>query len=149
MAGRKSKLNAELIEEASGLIKAGNFAVVVCQYLHISQAAYYEWLARGQDDLDNNIKSIYVEFMESIKSAEAEAEIRNVSIIQSAAITTWQAAAWHLERKHPDRWGMHKSQIELTGKDGGPIDIGMDLSKLTDEEVNTVERILAKTIPTP
>lgn len=36
----------------------------------------------------------------------------------------WQAAAWRLERKFPDKFGKKdKSHVELTGRDGGPIQI--------------------------
>lgn len=43
--------------------------------------------------------------------------------------------------------GMFKQRVELTGKDGGPIqsqDAPLDLSNLTDEELDTLERLIAK-----
>lgn len=46
------------------------------------------------------------EFAESIKKAEAVCKQRNITIVQKAAVTTWQAAAWWLERKHPNEFGL-------------------------------------------
>lgn len=43
--------------------------------------------------------------------------------------------------------GMFKQRVELTGKDGGPIQsqsAPLDLSNLTDEELDTLERLVAK-----
>lgn len=43
--------------------------------------------------------------------------------------------------------GMFKQRVELTGKDGGPIQsqsAPLDLSNLTDEELDTLERLIAK-----
>jgi hypothetical protein len=51
----------------------------------------------------------------------AEAEMRDVALIAQAAKENWQAAAWRLERKYPARWG--RTQHEVTGKDGKPVEI--------------------------
>jgi hypothetical protein len=51
----------------------------------------------------------------------AEAEMRDVALIAQAAKENWQAAAWRLERKYPARWG-RKTQHEVTGKDGKPVE---------------------------
>lgn len=36
------------------------------------------------------------------------------------------------------------SSTELTGKGGGPVQWGIDLSKLNDEELSVLERLMAK-----
>ena len=40
-------------------------------------------------------------------------ECRLVSLVSKAAAEQWQAAAWHLERKFPDRWG-RKERLDVT-----------------------------------
>lgn len=48
----------------------------------------------------------YPEFAAGIRKAEADAVARNVALIQRAAQDgTWQAAAWWLERRHPEEFG--------------------------------------------
>lgn len=54
----------------------------------------------------------YREFRAAVQKAEAEAEERLLGIIEDAAPNTWQAAAWMLERKYPERWGV-KARIEV------------------------------------
>lgn len=140
--GRKSKLNAKMIQELARHIKAGNFAMVACEYMNIGKSAYYDWLATGRKDKENGISSLYSELVDAIKSAEAEAEMRNVNIIQNAALNTWQAAAWYLERKHNDRWGVPKQKLEITGKDESPLNVEMRLNNLGSQELKEIERIL-------
>jgi hypothetical protein len=81
----------------------------------------------------------YLAFSDAIEKALADSEVRQVGIIAKAATggtvlkstTTakadgsvvkveehappqWQAAAWQLERKHPDRWGLQrKVKVEI------------------------------------
>ena len=116
----KLKLNDAVIEKARKYIAAGNYAIVVCQYLGISQKTYYEWLKIGNDDIEKNKNTIYSKFCNTIKESEAEAEMRNITIIQKAASDTWQAAAWYLERKHKDRWSA-KQELEHSGNVGVQI----------------------------
>lgn len=119
----EKKLDAALIEKAHKLISEGHYAVVVCSYLGISEAIYYKWIQKAKEDLSNNKKSIYIEFFESIKEAEAKAEMRHLQNITKAAIDgTWQASAWFLERKHKDKWS-NKQEVQLSGDDDKPIKV--------------------------
>jgi hypothetical protein len=138
--GRKSPLSKELIEKAHELIAAGNYAVVACQLLGICQATYYNYLKKGEKDLEAGVDSLELEFLKAIKEAEAEAEARNVALIQTAAQGTWQAAAWYLERKHKDRWSV-KSAVELTGKEGGPIEIESPRERIERRIISIAGRI--------
>ena len=38
-------------------------------------------------------------------AAMAEAEALHVGVIATAARKSWQASAWFLERKYPQKWG--------------------------------------------
>ena len=145
MAGRKSKLTKELIDEAVNLIKLGNYACVVANYLGVSESTWYRWLQEGEQ-AKSGLKR---EFWESIKKAEAVPEIRNVKIIQQAAEENWQAAMTYLQRRFPERWGRRdfrvKGEIQHTGKDGGSIELEnkINLDKLTDQELMILEKLLA------
>lgn len=61
----------------------------------------------------------------------------------------WQALAFMLERKWPNKWGKKEkveAAVQHTGKDGGPIqhESKIDLSKLTYEELEVLEKIVVK-----
>lgn len=75
--------------------------------------------ARERKPLDSEVPSeaevAKWQFWQTIKKAEAEAEARNTALIQTQASKSWQAAAWWLERKFPDRWG-RKDKVQLDGR---------------------------------
>ena len=73
-----------------------------------------------QPDIEN---VIFWEFYELVKSAEAEAEAKAVSLIRDAGEKTWQAAAWYLERKFKDKWG-RQDRIDHSGQVNHQIGIG-------------------------
>lgn len=119
--GRKTKLNQPLQERICQLISAGNYIKTACQAVGISEQTYINWMKWGE----KSRKGVYFEFFESVKKAEAQSVARNVAVIQSAAKETWQAAAWWLERKHPQDWGK-KERHEHVGKDGEPLQLDID-----------------------
>ena len=115
--GRKLKLNNDLIVKMEKLLKTGNYVVTICNSLGFSEETYYNWkkeAVRIKTEYETNPHKrltkrdiLFLDFLESVKSAEARAETRNVALIQKAAITSWQAAMTFLERRHPDRWSRH------------------------------------------
>ena len=113
--GRPTKLDERTQEKIISAIKAGNYIETAAAYAGISKNTLYEWLKRGEREKQRVEKSnkakikkseeIYVIFTDAVEKALAEAEMRDVLIIGKAAEKEWQAAAWRLERKFPDRWG--------------------------------------------
>ena len=161
--GRPSKLTPEIQEEILRVIKSGNYIETACAYVGINKSTFYEWLKRGAREKDRVAKNPrakvrksekpYVDFHNAVEKALAQAEIRDVAIIGKAAEENWQAAAWRLERKFPERWGRKdRFALEHMGKDGGPIETihteQIDLSKLTDKELEQLEKIIAKSTVT-
>jgi predicted aldo/keto reductase-like oxidoreductase len=157
---RPTKLTPELQDEIVKIIRAGNYIETASAYVGINKTTLYAWLKRGAKEKERVAKNTrlktkktelpYVEFSNAIEKALAQAEIRDVTIIGKAAEHNWQAAAWRLERKFHDRWGRKdKQSIEHTGKDGGAIETNnkqeVDLSKLSDKELENLENIIGKT----
>ncbi len=105
--GRKGKLNKAMQEKLSAKITNGNTYKNACLLCGIGETTFYEWMAKGQQGQDEGKKNKYTEFAEIIKKAMAEAENRNLLIIQKVAQEEreWQAAAWFLERRNPEAWG--------------------------------------------
>lgn len=102
----KTKLTPELQEKIIKYIKGGNYIVIACQAVGISEVTYYDWIKRGKAG-----EEPFLKFLKSIKKAKAEAEIKYVSIVQNVANRSWQAAAWWLERTNWKRWG-RKDKLE-------------------------------------
>jgi len=91
-------------------LRAGNTRRASCAYAGISETTLATWLERFDD------------FRDHVEKAEADAEIRNVAIVQRAANESWQAAAWWLERR---RSADFRQRQEMTGADGGPLTINV------------------------
>jgi len=113
MAGRPTKYNEETETRITQALRAGNTRRAACAYAGISQDTFANWLKSNSH------------FADAIEKAEGDAEVRNVAIIQKAADSTWQAAAWWLERKHKADWS---SRVEQTGADGSPVKVIVEYS---------------------
>lgn len=101
---RRTKLTSERQKKIVDAIRAGNYADIAARYAGIDPATYHTWMKRGRES-DTPEHKIYREFHNAVKEAQAQAEIRDVALISKAAQENWQAAAWRLERKSPNRWG--------------------------------------------
>ena len=121
--GRPSKLTPERQEKLVEAIQAGNYYTSACAYAEIAYSNFRQWMIKGEAEESGK----YRDFHEAIKKAEAAAELRNVGVIQQAGIDTWQAAAWWLERRYPDRWG---KQERLDLKHAGKVEVehGVDVA---------------------
>lgn len=145
---RPTKLNSEIQNKIVTAIRAGNYIETAAAYAGISKSTLYDWLRRGEREKQRVEKNPryrirksekpYVEFSDAVEKALAEAEIRDVAIIAKAAEEHWQAAAWRLERKFPERWG-RKDRHEITGRDGGPIEVEAAREKLASELLKLAE----------
>ncbi len=103
------------------------------------------WLFNGKHD---DFSAQYA------RAREAQAELRADEItdiadgVEHGASEAVQAARlrvdarkWIAAKLLPKRYG---DKIQHTGEGGGPIRVRPDLSKLTDEELNALERILGR-----
>jgi hypothetical protein len=107
-AGRPTKYTPATVAKLTDALRGGNTRRASCAAAGISQETLARWLAEN------------VDFRDAIEKAEGEAELRNLQVIQDATRTTWQAAAWWLERKHKADWS---SRVEQTGADGSPVKV--------------------------
>lgn len=125
---RPSKLTPELQQNIVTAIQAGNYARIAAEMNGISETTFYRWMEMGAEE---DAKPQFREFRESIKRAEALAEVVAIARIRQAADNgTWQAAAWYLERKHGDRWGRNdKIRQEISGPEGKPIPLSIEEAK--------------------
>jgi transposase len=146
--GQPTKFNEKMKAELVKMISAGNYIETAASFVGISQVTFRDWIRRGEREAqrlhnDPEARPIisetpFKELSEAIKQAQAESEIRDVMLIGRAASEQWQAAAWRLERRYPDRWGK-KDRHEVSGPNGGPVQFEEIrerlLRKLTDFEV--------------
>jgi len=128
-------------------LAAGNYMNIACKHAGIAESTVYKWLAEAREELQNldeqdadgAVKHRVVEMAEAIEVARAEAETRNVFLIQKAASDgTWQAAAWWLERTSPKRWGRFV-RTEISGPDEGPVHLAVTARDLENKLAQLIE----------
>lgn len=125
-----------------------------CALLKIGKTSFYEWRKKGEEDIEKGkTDSLFAEFLNAIKNADAYAEVQAIQNIQKAATPKsipvltrvirkkdgtvieetqwakpeWQAAAWLLERRYGARWSK-RTYVEDPEKPE-------NLEDLTDEEL--------------
>ena len=141
----------------SALAKTGN-VTKAAQASGIFRTTHYDWL---QDDTDGS-------YAAAVKDAMAEAADLLEEEARRRAVEGWEEPVWYqgeqvgIVRKYdstllifllkgawPEKYG--RERHELTGKDGGAIQHqvrqSIDLSSLSDEELDTLDRLIDKTDP--
>ena len=137
--GRPTKLNADVQKQIVDLVRAGNYPEVAAQAAGINPATYYRWMQKGEEGTKP-----YGEFREAVKEAQAAAEAHAVTIVRKAALDgSWQAAAWFLERSKAERW-RRKENVELTGKDGGPVEQRITGDTQREEVTSMIDELAAR-----
>lgn len=126
---RKLKLTPELANEILDNLRAGNTIKTVAGAAGISDDTFFQWLRWGEEDLKAKKDNALTRFALDVKKARHEAEARCVQIIANAAIETWTAAAWLLERRNPEMWG-RKDRVTLEGNEEKPIVFGLDIKRI-------------------
>lgn len=128
----------DIIDRLIDALRAGNTIRNACNYAGIRTSTYFAWTAKARKETDDRQQGKHpnprleplLEIMDRVRKAQADAIVRNVSIIQKAASDgTWQAAAWWLERtQHRD----YARRTIVTGNDDGPVEVAItphDLDK--------------------
>jgi transposase len=134
-----SKLNKELIEKAVKYIEQGNYIETVAAFLGISRQSFYDWIRRGSRNCEvldagnalDKKEEIYVDFFIAVEQARAVAEMADLNIIKDAAEKRWEAAAWRLERRSPDKWG-RRSEVKADVTHDGAINLVMSIPDIDD-----------------
>lgn len=120
---RPTKLTPELQRQICGLLEEGNFVETVCDYVGINKFTFYEWMKRGERAWQVDIDGGYVEFSNAVKKAIADVEMSTLHDMRKGPLN-WQAKAWWLERRHPDKWGNRQKHI-ISGPKDGPVEMSI------------------------
>ncbi len=106
----KCKLNEGVIKTVVNLLQEGCYAKVAAETVGINEKTYYDWINKGERDLEGNKETIYSKFCKSIKEARANGEcILFKTLIQIAKEKRdWTGLAWALERMYPQRYSKHE-----------------------------------------
>jgi hypothetical protein len=114
-SGRPTKYSPVVAERIVRAIRAGATRGSAAQFAGIGESTLYDWMMK------------FPEFSGALKKADAACEIALVGtildvargaparldeagrVIEPARPPVWQAAAWWLERRHPESWRQRSS----------------------------------------
>lgn len=107
-----------VLERLVTALQAGSYREQAALHAGISVSTFYRWMKEGEAAEADEIpasKSRAREIREAVQNAEASGELHLLATIKAAAPKSWQAAAWILERKYPNKWGRF-DRVEHSGK---------------------------------
>jgi hypothetical protein len=112
----KTKLTKALMQMFMDNLEIGMSRTDCCQIIDISYQTFSKWMGITDNPKYKHLKK--PDFEKDVFAAEMRCKKRCIQIIQKAAIETWTAAAWWLERKYRDEFALRH---ELTGPKGIPL----------------------------
>jgi len=107
--GRPTKFSPEVMRDAAILARLGCSYVNIADSLMIDYSTLMDWINKNE------------EFSLTIKRAREKGKDVLVNSILGHGRKQWQATAWILERMHRKDFALDKTKVELTGKDGTPL----------------------------
>ena len=125
MGGRPTSLTTETVKRICDRLEIGATKHAAAAKAGIGVSTFMGWQKRGRDEQQrradgergNPNETRFIDFLESIEVAELIAEDTLISKINDAASEHWQAAAWILERRHPEKYGRYtRSDVTSGGK---------------------------------
>lgn len=118
----KPKCIQELIDKAAEMKRRGLTNRDICQAVGIAEQTFYRWINKPANRLHRSLS-------EALKKAEAEYKGELLESIMETATRQknpqWTAAAWLLERKHPDEYAQTTRKNEDAGEDAPQIVLGV------------------------
>jgi hypothetical protein len=125
---RPTKRSPEREQAILGALRLGNTRRNAAAYAEIDHATFYRWIETDAT------------FRDSVEKAESDAEARFLGVIAKAAHEgTWTAAAWWLERRRHEDYRKREG-VEITGRDGGPIESRDVTNTLSDSDLREALR---------
>ena len=113
---RPTKLTPEVSAKILEAIGAGNTLPTASEYAGLYRETLRAWMDRGEKEADAGEETVFSRLFRLIRQKMAETVARNVALIQKAGGNpqTWTAAAWWLERRHPEDWGKPPERLEVS-----------------------------------
>ena len=121
MQGAKLTLTPMLLEEIKVLANLGSFDKHIYRSLGIADRTWFRWKEKGREiakqiedqevhesDLSDD-KLLLWHLWHTMGIGRAKAVVRNLTLIQKAAVKNWTAARWFLEMIEPELYGKKKT----------------------------------------
>jgi hypothetical protein len=115
MMARPTKLSPAVLEKVCEGVRLGMSYERASARVGISDATLRNWVKRDEEGV-----RAYAGVVEALQKARADGETRLLARIVKAAEEDWKAAAWILERRHPESYARIERR-EVSGPNGDPM----------------------------
>lgn len=107
---RPTLFDDERVAKILKVIRNGGSRESAAAAAGITYAVLRKWIQRGRAGDEQ-----FVAFVAAVKAADGAAEQAMVRLVRKAARTSWQAAAWWLERRRGKRYALKRDmKVEMT-----------------------------------
>lgn len=138
-------LDESVWQRLNQAISVGAYIEDACVFAGISSRQFRRWRELAEQGIEP-----YAERWEEINKSESQSIVRNLFNIQNASNNgTWQASAWLLERKYPEKYGRKETvnlesnnkqfDVELYWSDGNKFVEGEVVSDMSDNKKDEEE----------
>ena len=103
----RKKLSKAGVKDAVRLCRAGMLDKDIANYIGVAPETYSRWINHPRTENQRQLA-------QALKRAETERKALLVSRIMKATDTSWQAAAWLLERKYPQEYAKAQRLVDQT-----------------------------------
>lgn len=104
-------------------IRLGSYIEHACFYAGIDSSTFRKWRQKAEQEIEP-----YKSFWKEVQLAESEAIMRRLARIEKTAEEgNWQADAWVLERKYPDKFG-RRDRINVNLDPNKPVEVNLEWS---------------------
>lgn len=139
--GSNGKLTDDVSDKICQAIRTGATLEGAAAYAGVPRPTFFDWLRRGRRA---GARAPYSTFVANVEEALAAFEVGAMAQIAKAGSEEWQANAWRLERRFPDKYG-RRTRVD------GNVQVSavpfIDLDKLTADEAATLLTLLRKAAP--
>jgi hypothetical protein len=144
-----TKLNEATIARVGEAIRVGMSWEGVAARIGIGDQTLLAWRREAARE---DASPLFQQLHEEIEAALSDFELTANKRIQDAGRETWQANAWLLERRWPERYG-RRARLDVGNPEGevfrvlaGQFDIGL-LDDFTPEELEAFKQFLTRLMP--
>lgn len=116
--GRPTSLTRHVHQVVTRAMRSGNFLETAAALAGVDPATLRRWIARGERERrrrqngepPDRTATAHVRLAQEIERAAATAQSEVVGRILRSGREDWRAAAWWLERRHANGWGLKPSE---------------------------------------
>ena len=113
--GQPLKLTRDVHDRITEAVETGATYEVAAIAAGIHRDTFRVWREQGETDRAAGLTTIYSDLAAAVQDARARGEVELARKIRAHASLDWKAAAWLLERRHPERWARREHvDLELT-----------------------------------